>query len=376
MMKKAGIGRIPLWVTLAPLALGVLVWWLVWRGYAADFEAEVAAILPAGAGVSATGFPYRLETRIPDVDVAHSDAALRTRLRAAEVAVNRVPWQKDRQVLNFTRPVAELALAPLAGATVRVESKEAQASLRLDGLRIARASAVWEAPAISTGLFAAPVSAARFEAHLRETPSENGAREPRNPRLPTQAQLVLSGTDVRFGSGDPLSFALDSEITAGAPLEALSQWASGGTVELRNVTLSDATGEVARMSGTIVPTGAGALRIAGTVETVCPANVRAAIAGLPPISEKRVRKAREHFPAESWPKPATRPCRRPRCAARPCGRGHPPACFLRFAPGGRSALRPSRRRKSARCQPPSFRAASGSISSAFRRNFWPSISAR
>lgn len=291
MTGKFGIGRIPLWVAVAPLVLGVLVWWLVWRGHAAAFEAEVAALLPPGAQVSATGFPYRLQARITHVDVAHSDDALRARLRAGEIAVNRVPWQKDRQVLNLADSVAEVALAPLAGATVRVQAGEAQGSLRLDGTLIARLSAVWEAPVIATGLFAAPMTADRFEAHLRETPSVNGSREPRNPRLPTQAQLVLSGTGVRFGGGDPLTLALDSEITAGARLLSLAQWAAGGTVELRTVTLADGTGQVARIAGTIVPTGAGALRIAGTIETPCPANVRAAMAGLPAVSEKRIRKA-------------------------------------------------------------------------------------
>ncbi len=319
------IGRVPLWVTLAPLVLGVLIWWLVWRGYAADFEAEVAKALPSGTEVSATGFPYRLETRIPGVDVSHSDDALRARLRAGEIAVNRVPWQKDRQVLNLKSSVAELALAPLAGATVRVEAHEAQASLRLDGKRIARASVVWQAPAIATGLFAAPMKAARFEAHLRETPSDNGSSEPRNPRLPTQAQLVLSGTDVRFGSGDPLALALDSDLTAGAPLSALAQWAVGGTVELRSLTLADGTGEVARVAATMVPTGTGALRIAGTVETVCPANVRAAMAGLPAVSEKRVRKAEVIAFSGTLPGGVAAEARNPALPPAPV-RGQEPAC--------------------------------------------------
>lgn len=325
MIKTAGFSRFPLWIMLAPLVLGVLVWWLVWRGYAADFEAEVAAALPPGTQVSASGFPYRLETRIPDVDLAYSDAALRARLRAGEIAVNRVPWQKDRQVLNLTDPVAELALAPLSGATVRVAAKEAQGSLRLDGARIARLSAVWEAPTIKTGLFAQPVKAARFEAHLRETPSGNDMSAPRNPRLPTQAQLVLAGTGVRFGGGDPLTLALDLDITAGAPLVALSRWASGGTVELRTLMLADGTGEVARMVGTIVPDGSGALRIAGTIETVCPANARAALAGLPAVSERRVRKAEVIAFSGSLPGGIVAEARNPAVPPAPV-RGQEPAC--------------------------------------------------
>ena len=319
------IGRIPLWVTLAPLVLGVLLWWLVWRSYAGDFEAEVAAALPPGTQVSASGFPYRLETRIPDVAIVYAGDAVRAGLRAGELAVNRVPWQKDRQVLNLNSPVSDLSLAPLAGASVRVEAKEAQASLRLDGKRIARASVVWQSPTLSSGLFAAPVRAAQFEAHLRETPAEPGAEAERSPRLPTQAQLVLSGTDVRIGEGDPLTFSLDSEITAKGPLEALARWASDGTVEIRSAVLTDGTGEVARMAATIVPSGTGALRIAGTVETMCPANVRAALAGLPPVPEKRVRRAETVAFSGTLPGGIMADARDPALPPAPV-RGQQPAC--------------------------------------------------
>ncbi|MFN7175250.1 MAG: hypothetical protein ACK4MT_11250, partial [Thermaurantiacus tibetensis] len=62
------------------------------------------------------------------------------------------------------------------------------------------------------------------------------------------------------------------------------------TAEIRSLTLSDPTGEVARLSATLVPDGAGRLRVAGTIETVCPASVRAALEGAPPVSEQRSRR--------------------------------------------------------------------------------------
>jgi hypothetical protein len=283
------IGRLPLWTTLVPLALGVLVWGLLWRSYAADFRSDLGRLLPAGTEIEVGGFPYRLEADVAPLQVVHADAALRARLEAGTLQVNRVPWQRDRQVLNLAGSTAELGFTPLDGATVLVKADEAQASLRIQDERIARLSAVWEAPAIETGLIALPIQADRLEAHFRETPSEAGSTS--SPRPATQAQLVLAGRGVRLGDGAPLTLALSAELTAAAPLAGYAAWASGGTVEIRSATLADSTGEVARMSATLVPDGAGALRIAGTIETVCPATVRAALAGLPPVSEKRVRQA-------------------------------------------------------------------------------------
>ena len=56
--------RIPLWATLIPLVLGVLLWAWLWRGYEARLESDLAKILPPGTAIEATGFPYRLEARI------------------------------------------------------------------------------------------------------------------------------------------------------------------------------------------------------------------------------------------------------------------------------------------------------------------------
>lgn len=278
--------RIPLWATLIPLALGIAVWAFVWRGYEADFEADLKKVLPADLMVDAGGFPYRLEARLNSVKLAHADTALELDLAAEDATINRVPWQRDRQVITVGRSQARAALTPLAGASVVVDAPEALASLRLDGRRIARLSIVWQTPAITTGLFALPVKADRFEAHLRETPADVAGGS--GPRLPTQAQLVLTGEGVRFGEGVPLKLALEGEMTGQGPITSLAGWEQGGTAEVRAATLSDATGEVARLSATLVEDG-GRLRIAGTVETVCPATVRAAIAGTQAPQEMRSR---------------------------------------------------------------------------------------
>jgi hypothetical protein len=277
--------RIPLWATLIPLALGIAVWGFVWRGYEAGFEADLRKVLPADVAVDAGGFPYRLEARLESVKLAHRDAALELGLAAEAATINRVPWQRDRQVITVGRSQARAALAPLEGAHVVVDAPEALASLRLEGARIARLSVVWQKPAIATGLIATPIRADSFEAHLRETPAGGKAD---GPRLPTQAQLVLAGEAVRFGESAPLKLALDGELTGPGPISSLAGWEQGGTAEIRSAVLSDATGEVARLSATLAADG-GRLRVAGTVETVCPATVRAAIAGVAAPQEMRSR---------------------------------------------------------------------------------------
>lgn len=284
------IGRLPLWTMLLPLVLGIAVWAWLWRGHAAGLEADLARILPPGTAIEAGGFPYRLEVDVAPLDIALDDVALQARLKAANATVNRVPWQRERQVMNFGDTVAEIALKPIQGAVARIVSPEAQASLRLEDGRIARLSILWEGAEIQTGLFATPATARHFEAHLRETPAKDGQKETASPKLPTQAQLVLSGQDVRFGGGEPLELSIDSELTAGAPIVSLASWADGGTAEIRSATLRDATGEVARAKATLVPDGMRGLTVAGTIETVCPATVRAAMEGQPPVSESRARK--------------------------------------------------------------------------------------
>lgn len=281
--------RIPLWATLIPLLLGIAVWGFLWRGHEAQFEADLRQVLPADADIDAGGFPYRLEAQLGEVKLEHRDAALELGLAATEARINRVPWQRDRQVITVGASQARAALTPLQGAFVVVDAPEALASLRLDGERIARLSVVWQAPTITTGLFGVPVKAESFEAHLRETPADADAKGgAAGPRLPTQAQLVLAGTGVRFGGSAPLKLALDSEMTGPGPITSLAGWEQGGTAEIRSATLSDKTGEVARLSATLVEEE-GRLRIAGTVETVCPATVRAAIAGTAAPREMRSR---------------------------------------------------------------------------------------
>lgn len=283
------VTRFPLWVTLVPLALGVAFWFFMWTGFRDRLDQALAETLPAGTSWSIGGFPYRLEARTGPVALDYQGEAARARLDARQLTVNRQPWRTDRQVVNIEDSKAWLALQPLAGMSASIEAKAAQTSLRTEDARVARLSIVWEKPAIRLGFLSQPLSATSFEMHLRETPVEADS-DSRSPILPVQDQLVLRASDLRLGEGSPLRLMVDAELTAARPIRSLAAWQSGGTAEIRDLVLSDATGDVLRLSATVSPGEDGRLYVAGTLTTVCPASVRAAFAGLPPVSEKRARR--------------------------------------------------------------------------------------
>lgn len=280
--------RIPLIVTLVPLALGIGAWYLVWSGWRDRLETALRDILPAETALSVGGFPYRLEARTGPVRLVQRDSATVATLEADWLSVHRQPWRVDRQVINLLGPRAELAIRGLAGASLALEAPSAQASLRLADGRIARASAVFEAARLAAGFLPVGVRAERFEAHVRETPAtmarDGGAA------LPVQAQLVVAGEELRIGAGDPVRMSAALDLAAAVPVRSVAVWLAGGTVELRELVIADREGEVARLAGTVSPGADRRLLFAGTVETVCPASVRAALVGAPPVSEKRTRK--------------------------------------------------------------------------------------
>ncbi len=284
----SSVRRLPLWTMLIPLVAGVGLWFWLWSGYRNDLAATLRPLLPADTLIETGGFPYRLEARVAPLGFAYAGEALEASLKASQAVVHRVPWQTHHAVLNLEQPDLRLALSAVPGATLRIAAPAAQASLKRADGRIARLSLVWHNPRIETGLLAPAMTAESLEAHLRETPAEQLPAS--SPRHPTQDQLMLSARALRIGGGDPLDLAMTAEVTAPHPVTSLNGWRDGGTVEGRTLTLSDATGEVARFTGTLVMDAGGALSLAGTVETVCPASVRAAFANAPAPSEMRSRK--------------------------------------------------------------------------------------
>ncbi len=276
--------RIPLWLTLVPLVAGGAIYWHYWSGWRDDLRADLAAVAP-GEAVAIGGFPYRLEA-----DVAapryHLDGPARLALDAVRARVNRNPWRRDLTVVRTDRPGVVAAIAGLGGAAVNATAATSVSSVHLGSAGIARLSTVFTAFRGTTGLFAAPVAATTFEVHLRETRARSNEAWSATP--PQQAQVVVTGKGVRFGGGAPLALDIDAGITAAARLRSYTAWADGGTVEIRSAVVADATGEVARLAASVVPVG-GVLRLTGTVTTVCPASVRAAVDGTPAARESRLR---------------------------------------------------------------------------------------
>ena len=276
--------RVPLWLTVAPLVLGGVVYWYFWSGWRDTLRADIVVEQP-GATVAIGGFPYRLEADIAGPRFV-LPGPVRMTVTADRARANRNPWARDLTVVRTERPTVEAAVGPLAAARLHAVAATSVSSVHLGARGIARLSTVFTQLHATTGLFAAPVAADTFEVHVRETRARSNEEWSATP--PQQAQIVLSGTGVRFGGSAPLTLAVDSGITATAALHDFSGWAAGGTVEVRSATLGDATGEIARLTASAVP-AAGALRLAGTITTVCPASVAAAVAGGPAPSELRRR---------------------------------------------------------------------------------------
>lgn len=276
--------RVPLWLTIVPLALGGTVYWHYWSGWRDVLRADITAVVP-GASVSIGGFPYRMEGNVAAPAITLS-GAVKTSLHAASAIVNRGPWQRDLTVIRTASPEVDVAIPALHDVTAHIAAASAESSLHIAAGLIVRQSNVFTTVRATTGLFAAPVTADSFEVHFREIKPRSNEAWAATP--PQQAQVVLAGTGVRIGQGAPLALTADFAVTATSRLRDYSGWAAGGTVEVRSLTLADASGEVLRMAASAVPV-AGTLRLTGTITTVCPASVAAAFGATRAPAEQRLR---------------------------------------------------------------------------------------
>ncbi len=279
--------RIPLWITLIPLAIGLAVYWWYWDAERDAFEAALQPVFGEGRA-PVNGFPYRLEAQI-----AHPrwrrDGQYVLDLRADGLVVNRQPW---REGLTFARALAPSVSweAPGLGARFSVRSPTAQASLHVVDGRITRLSVVHPDAQLTLPIVPVPATAASFEWHFRETPASPDPAS-RAPTFPEQAQVVLSGEGLRFRGGDPLTFEAQIGVTSAAAIWDLASWRRGGTAELRRLSLADGKGEVVTVVATASASLSDPLRILGTIETVCPESVQALFAGAPmPAREYRARR--------------------------------------------------------------------------------------
>ena len=269
--------RVPLWLTLVPLALAIALYALLWRGWAAEFRTELGRWLPADS-VSVTGFPYRLESETEAPRIRLGDT-VSVEAEAGRARINRGPWQPDLTVLQLEAPRATVTVSPRIAA--RLEGNTAITSINWGEGRLRRLSTVVQAARLSLGGIALPLSADTLELHLREREGE--PMPATSPTLATRGQLVLSGTRLKLGQegsgqegsgqGDALTMSGEILATGPARLTSYDRWAPTGTLEITRLTLSDAHGEVASLRATLAPQGRDQLRLAGTVTTVCPARL-------------------------------------------------------------------------------------------------------
>lgn len=281
---NAGRRRWPLLLALLPLLLGLAVYGQLWRGWAAGFETMLAGWFP-GKSASVSGFPYRLETELAGVTLAHQGIAGLS-ARVAQLRLNRGPWRPELTVAQAQG--VELS-AMLPGLSPRVTSATGTASLKLDGGRLDRLSIVL--PAVRGGIGLSgdgpAFRADSLEIHAREMrPAGNSPAS--DPRQPQRGQLVIGAENLAVGQGAAISLAGDAAVRGAARLTDWRRWAAtGGSVDLV-LSGRDATGELFALNASLVPAGAG-WRLAGTIRTVCPLAVQAALAGVAPPTEQRLR---------------------------------------------------------------------------------------
>ncbi len=275
--------RIPLWLTLVPLIAAVGLYHLLWQGWARDFDAVVRGWLPA-TPFEVTGFPYRLEASVGHPELKGGDV-VKLFANAARARINRGPWQDELTLVGADYPRFSAVVGPGIGASF--SGKSALTSINVEAGRLVRLSSVIEAANARLGFSPVKIAADSLELHVRER--EPTASAPESATPPPRGQLVISGQRVRFDGSDALTLAADMTVTGSARLTDYDRWVTTGTIEMTRASLSDAHGEIVGISATIVPIGRRALRFAGTIDTVCPANVAAAFEGRPGLAEKRLR---------------------------------------------------------------------------------------
>lgn len=276
--------RWPLLVALLPLLLGLAVYGQLWRGWAAGFENTLAGWFP-GKAATVSGFPYRLETELDEVALAHAGVA-GLQARIARLRLNRGPWRPELTVAQ-AQGIALAAMLP--GLMPQVTAATGTASLKLESGRLERLSIVLPAANGRLGLAGdgPAFRADTLEIHARElVPATNAASN--SPSLPQRGQLVIGADGFAAGQGAPIVLAGDAAVRGPARLTDWRGWAvGGGSVDLV-ISGRDATGELFALDASLVPVAAG-WRLAGTIRTMCPLAVQAALSGVAPPAEQRLR---------------------------------------------------------------------------------------
>jgi len=190
-------------------------------------------------------------------------------------------------VIAAENPTPQVAWPKIAGARFAIEAPAGLDSIRRPADILERLSMQFETAKIWLPV-AGQYDASDLELHLRETPSKAGSST--SPTSPVQAEARIAGTLARSGA----AFKVDVPLfaTAARRISSVAGWRAGGTVEIKGgrlLALDDTA--VAGFDVTLAPLPDGRLAIAGTVDTDCPATVRALLKGRAPSEEFRTRRA-------------------------------------------------------------------------------------
>jgi hypothetical protein len=274
--------RLPLWLTPLPLVLGLALYGLLWRDWAADFAARLSPWFP-GQTLAVTGFPYRMEVELAPVRLANAGPLL-AEVSAQRLRLNRGPWRPELTVAQLVAPHAALGLAgPLR---LEVTAPALLASVHVVGGRLERLSVTGDDVALRPG-FAPAFSAGSLQVHVRE--HQGPAPAAGSPSGAIRGQLRAEATALRLPGLPPLQLALEAAATGPARLTDYARWADTGTIEVNRLALADATGEVLALQATLVPQGRDALRLGGTITTVCPETVARLLGGPAMAPARRLR---------------------------------------------------------------------------------------
>lgn len=280
------MSRLPFWVPVLPLLLGLVAYWLYWQGEAKAFGEIVAARI--GVPVETAGFPYRIEARAANVAVRRQTRELSVAAHAAGMVVNRQPWRTGHVVIQAEAPRLQIALTRLTGMRLDVEAPAMLASMRRPGDTLERLSMHFETAKVWLPLAGGPFDATDFELHLRETPG--GEPQGRSPTLPVQAEARIAGTLDRAGAR--LGIDIPLFVTARARIGSLDGWRDGGTIEVKGAQLLAQGKPLADVDATLAPLPDGRVAVSGTIRSECPFTVKALLEGAAPATEYRARRAR------------------------------------------------------------------------------------
>lgn len=277
--------RVPLWVTLVPLAVGFIAYYLLWQSWASDFGALVEDWLP-NAQVSVSGFPYRLEADVTEAALRGGET-VKLAVSAPRIRINQGPWKPQLTIVRADYPRFSAVVGPGFGASIA--GRSAVTSINVVDGKLLRLSSVIDAANARLGLSQVKISADEIQLHGRERFPQGGG-DAGAPTLPVRGQLVVSGERLRLDGGDALTLVSEISVTGAGRLTNFADWARTGTIELERLALADAHGEVVSAKATIVPVDGTGIRLAGTIETICPASVEAAVLGVAaPAREMRLR---------------------------------------------------------------------------------------